>query len=237
MVGILMSFRPVAPDDQLVVPVRLDVEVALAGEADDLHGQVVRDAVIENYLAIRQPHLRALVADDRAVKAEALHPGQGAGERPSRARGHIDAGGDDELQRRKVARIEVQPSVDDRAIEVEGKKPIARSDCYFLTSGLSKLGGRPPRTAVAMLRAAMADISDRVRTVALAMCGASTTLGIARRPGCTAGSRSYTSSPAPAIFLAFSASTRAASSTTGPRDVLIRIADLFICPNCGVLRM
>src|SRR5712691_5588345 len=61
---------------------------------------------------------------------------------------------------------------------------------YRLTSGLTRFGGRPPRTAVAMLRAAIADISERVRTVALAMCGARTTLGIATRCGWTAGSRS-----------------------------------------------
>jgi hypothetical protein len=41
-----------------------------------------------------------------------------------------------------------------------------------------------------MLRAAIADISERVLVVALAMCGVSTTLGIEIRPGCTAGSRS-----------------------------------------------
>jgi hypothetical protein len=59
-----------------------------------------------------------------------------------------------------------------------------------MASGLRRFGGLPPLTAVAMFRAAIADISDRVRTVALAICGASTTFGIEMRPGCTAGSRS-----------------------------------------------
>ena len=63
---------------------------------------------------------------------------------------------------------------------------------YLLTSGFNRFGGRPPRTAVAILRAAIADISDRVRTVALAMCGARTTFGI--------GTVSYTHLTLPTIL-------------------------------------
>src|SRR3989442_13631550 len=88
------------------------------------------------------------------------------------------------------AGVGVGTGVGDRAVQVEGEQGITSPAAYRLTSGLTRFGGRPPRTAVAMLRAAMADISERVRVVALAMCGASTTLGIRIRPGCTAGSRS-----------------------------------------------
>ena len=45
--------------------------------------------------------------------------------------------------------------------------------------------------------------------------------------GVTAGSRSKTSSPAPAIVPDWSAATSAASSTTSPRAVLIRNAALL----------
>ena len=50
--------------------------------------------------------------------------------------------------------------------------------------------------------------------------------------GGPAGSCSNTSSPAPAIAPRASASTSAASSTIGPRAVLIRTAERFMRPNC-----
>src|SRR5207245_2220596 len=194
-----------------------------------------RNSVIEDHIAIQRPDLSALVADDRSFEVELEHPRQRAWKRPAGARDHVDARRDDLRQRFDIARVEVQARVDDRAVEVEGQKSIPGRDRYRLTSGLSRFGGRPPRTAVAMLRAALADISDRVRTVALAMCGARTTLGSGISPGWIAGSRSYTSRPAPAIFFAVKASTNAASSITGPREVLMRMAVFFIWPNCGVL--
>ena len=165
------------------------MEIALASESDDLHGDVVMDAVVEKHLAARRSHLRALVADDRVVQAQPNRPWQRAWKRPSGACNDLDAGADDLPQCLDVSRIEVQVGIDDRAIEVEGQHAIPGLD-YRLTSGLRRFGGRPPRTAVAMLRAAIADISERVRTLELAMCGVRMTLDSGMRPGCTAGSRS-----------------------------------------------
>src|SRR5262249_3922278 len=156
--------------------------------------------------------LSTLVAHDRAFEPEPLHPRQRTRKRASRARDDTHPGGDKAVHGLDVARIERQVHAEDRAVQVQREQFVTKRDGYFLTSGFLRSGGLPPRTAVAMFRAAMADISERVRTVALAMCGARTTFGIASKPGCTAGSRSYTSSPAPASFLAFSASTSAASS-------------------------
>ena len=51
--------------------------------------------------------------------------------------------------------------------------------------------------------------------------------------GWTSGSRSKTSSPAPAISPSRSAAASAASSTIGPRAVLTRYAELFIAVNCS----
>jgi len=49
------------------------------------------------------------------------------------------------------------------------------------------------------------------------------------------GSDSYTSRPAPAIFFAVSARTKAASSITLPREVLIMNAVGFMCSECMVI--
>ena len=190
MTGVFVRLGAIALDEQLVVPIRLDVQVELARESNHLHGQVVRNSVIEDHIAIQRPDLSALVADDRSFEVELEHPRQRAWKRPAGARDHVDARRDDLRQRFDIARVEVQARVDDRAVEVEGQKSIPGRDRYRLTSGLSRFGGRPPRTAVAMLRAAIADISERVRTVALAMCGARTTLGSGISPGWIAGSRS-----------------------------------------------
>jgi hypothetical protein len=177
-------------DDELVVPIGLDVQLPSPGESDDLHRQIVRYPVVQQHRAIELAYLRALVTDEGTVEAELLDPRSGAGERPACADDHRDAGVSDVLDRLDVARVQAQVKSQDRAVEVEREELVAKGEGYFLTSGLTRFGGLPPRTAVAMLRAAIADISERVRTVALAMCGASTTLGICRRPGCTAGSRS-----------------------------------------------
>src|SRR5262249_32575598 len=177
-------------------------------------------------------HLSPLVADDRPVESQPLRPRKRAGKRTAGGGDDSDAALLDAVQGRHVARVELQARVEDRPVEGEGQQAVTRGQ---RASGFKTFGGFPPRTAVAMLRAAIADISDLVRVVALAMCGASTTLCEAIRPGWIAGSRSNTSRPAPAMRWVFNASTSAASSTTGPRDVLIRIAVCFICASGGVL--
>jgi len=82
---------------------------------------------------------------------------------------HLDARLHDAVHRVHVARVQLQRGAEDRPIEIEGQQSIRSAGGYLFTSGFRRLGGRPPRTAVAMLRAAIADISDRVRTVALEM--------------------------------------------------------------------
>src|SRR5207248_5306425 len=236
VLGVDVRFGPVPVHDQLVVAVGLDVEPAFARIADDLHREVMRHSMVEQRLPVERAHLGGLVADDRAGQAQPRHPGQRARIGPAGAGDDRDTGADQPVHGVDVAWIQRQVHGEDRAVQVQGKEFVSEGYRYRLTSGLTRLGGLPPRTAVAMLRAAIADISERVRTVALAMCGASTTLGIAIRWGWTAGSRSYTSRPAPASFPALSASTSAASSTTGPRDVLTRIAVRFMALNCGVLK-
>src|SRR5438034_7272072 len=88
-------------------------------------------------------------------------------------------------------------------------------------------GGAPEKKA---LRFSMAriPIATRVSCVALPRCGSSTTFSIVSSSGLMAGSRSYTSRPAPAMVRALSAATSACSSTTSPRAVLMRNAPGFI---------
>src|SRR5580692_3367190 len=93
-------------------------------------------------------------------------------------------------------------------------------------------GGRCPLNIATTFSAAIHAIFVRVSIDADAMCGASTTLGLFN-PGRMNGSFSNTSSAAPAIFPLSSASTKAASSTTAPRDVLIKYAVGFILENRG----
>jgi hypothetical protein len=107
MACVFVRLRPVALDQQPVIPIRLDVEVALTRKADYLHRKVVGDAVVEDHVATGQAYLRALVADDRPVESEPSHPRQGAGKRPPGAGDHLDAGRDDSRQRVDVARVEV----------------------------------------------------------------------------------------------------------------------------------
>ncbi len=83
--------------------------------------------MVEDLRAIRQADLRALVANDRAVEAEPLDPGQRARKRPAGAGDDRHAGLEDPAQRRDVARVEVQLQVQDRAVEVEGHQPVAQS--------------------------------------------------------------------------------------------------------------
>src|SRR5439155_24307209 len=80
---------------------------------------------------------------------------------------------------------------------------------------------RPSSTAV-MLSATIRPIFTLVSVVAEPMCGKSTVLGSASKRGWTCGSCWYTSRPAPANRPCSRASASAASSTTGPRAVLMR---------------
>src|SRR6202521_1445453 len=85
---VLVCLRAIARDDQRVVAVRLNVQVALLRVADDLHGQVVPDAMVEQHAAIERPDLGALVADDRPLEAQAFHPRHRARERAAGAGDH-----------------------------------------------------------------------------------------------------------------------------------------------------
>src|ERR1700732_1181593 len=95
-------------------------------------------------------------------------------------------------------------------------------------SALMAFGGRRPSKNATTLLAAITAIFVRVSIEALAMCGVRITSLRGSRAGCALGSFSKTSRAAPAIFLFSSASTSAASSTTGPREVLTRYAVGFI---------
>jgi len=169
VVRVLVRLRPVPLDQQLIVAVTLDVKVTLARKADHLHRQSVVDALVENHFATQRSDLRALVTDDRTVEPDALNPWHRARKWTPSASNDSDARMDDAADSCHVAGIQLQRGAEDRAIEVEGQQSIRRGCGYLFTSGLRRLGGRPPRTAVAILRAAIADISDRVRTVPLAM--------------------------------------------------------------------
>src|SRR4029077_19702593 len=88
-------------------------------------------------------------------------------------------------------------------------------------------GGAPAKNAL-RLSSARRPMATRVSCVALPRCGSSTTLSIVRRSGVTAGSRSNTSRPAPAIVPCLRAATSAASSTMSPRALLMRNAPRFM---------
>ena len=69
-----------------------------------------------------------------------------------------------------VPRIQLEIESEHGAVEVERQQPVpGRGAGYRPTSGLTRLAGRPPRTPATRFRAATADISERVRTDALAM--------------------------------------------------------------------
>jgi len=164
------------------------MKVAFARITNDLHRDVVWNPVVQDHLAVQSPYLGALIANDRSLQTQTLDPWQRSRKGSARAGHNGDPCTQQPPHRLDIARIQLKRPAEDRAVEVQGEQPIAKG--YFFTSGLTRFGGLPPRAAVAMFRAAIADISDRVRLVALAMCGASTTFGAASSPGCTAGSRS-----------------------------------------------
>src|ERR1700719_477068 len=118
--------------------------------------------MVEQDLAVRHAYLRALVADDRPIQSKSLRPRKRARKGAPGGGDDGDAGLFDPLQRLFVFRVDTQVPVEDRPVEVEGKKPDPGRSGQRLTSGLSTFGGLPPRTAVAMVRAAMGDISERV---------------------------------------------------------------------------
>ena len=90
------------------------------------------------------------------------------------------------------------------------------------------VSGAPFSKKAIRLSAARLAMARRVGTVALAMCGVSTTLGTVSRSGCTLGSPSKTSRPAAAMRCSRRATARAASSTMPPRAMLISVAVGFI---------
>src|SRR5579864_866310 len=114
---------------------------------------------------------------------------------------------------------------------VSGKRRrMGREFCHFSpsASALRALGGRLPSKYATRLFAAITAIFVRVSTEALAICGVRITSFRPSRAGLAFGSASNTSRAAPAIFFCRNASASAASSTTGPRDVLIKYAVRFI---------
>jgi hypothetical protein len=114
-----MGLGPVSFNDQAVIPVRLDVKIALARELDDFHGEVMPDALVEQHASLRRSDLSALVADDRAVQPKSLRPRQRAGKWPAGACDNRDPGVDDPVQRLDVARVEAQLEIEDRPVQVK----------------------------------------------------------------------------------------------------------------------
>ncbi len=187
VVGVLVGLGPVAFHDQPVVAVGLDVNVALAAEGHHLNGQAVANPVVEQHRPARIPDLGPLIADEGVLEAQPAHPGHRARERASGAGDHNDPGRLGPPERGHVGGVQPQVPGQQGAVQVHGQQPRPR---YRATSGLRRLAGRPPRRPVARPCAAIAHISERVRTEALAMWGASTTLAWAARPGWRRGSNS-----------------------------------------------
>ena len=88
MLGVDVRLWAVSLDQELIVAIRLDVQVALACIADDLHREIVRHALVQQLFAIRHPDLCALVTNDRAIEPQLPGPRQRARKGPS-------GGGDD----------------------------------------------------------------------------------------------------------------------------------------------
>ena len=143
--------------------------------------------MVEEGGTVEVAHLRALVADHGIAEMQAVKPGQRARKGPPGASDHVHAGGTSPVERGHVAIVDLEVERDDGPVQVK-RQQLEGYRWTFSASGLTRFGGRPPRIAVARLRAATAHISERVRVEALAMCGASTELCVAIRPGCTCGS-------------------------------------------------
>jgi hypothetical protein len=82
--------------------------------------------VIQEHASVEGAHLRALIADDRARQTEPLDPRHRARKRAAGACDDHDAGVDDAVERRDVARVEVQVQVQDRPVQVQGKQFVPR---------------------------------------------------------------------------------------------------------------
>mmetsp|Transcript_6403 Transcript_6403/g.17146 ORF Transcript_6403/g.17146 Transcript_6403/m.17146 type:complete len:345 (-) Transcript_6403:75-1109(-) len=85
-----------------------------------------------------------------------------------------------------------------------------------------------PCSTALTFAAARVDIPERVHSVADAICGTITAFGRSFRPGFICGSSSNTSRPAKKCGLRRQCSTSAASSITGPRAQLTKIASRFM---------
>jgi len=120
MVRVFVRLGPVPLNQQLVVGIRLDVEVAFARKTDHLHREVVLDAVVEQHLAVQRPDLRALVANDRSLKPKALDPRQRTRKGPTSAGHDSDPCPHHAAHRLDIAWIQLQRGAEDRAVEVEG---------------------------------------------------------------------------------------------------------------------
>ena len=125
MVRVLAAFLGVVLDQQPVVAIGVDMQVAVAGEADHLHRQLVGDAVVEQQGAVGRPDLGALVADDRLRQLEPFHPVDGAAVRPAGAGRDLQSASASRRQRGLVAGVDGEVQANDRAVEVEGQQPVA----------------------------------------------------------------------------------------------------------------
>jgi hypothetical protein len=112
-------------DEQQVVAIGIDVQVALAAEADHLHREVVRDAVVEEHRTVGRADLGALVADQRLRQVEPPDPLNSARVGAARASRDQQPALPRAGQRRLVARVDPEVERDDRPIEVEREEPEA----------------------------------------------------------------------------------------------------------------
>ena len=123
--------------------------------------------------------------------------------------------------------------VPQRLESLRGKASSAHSEFRVAspTPRLTGFSGPWPPSTAAIFSTQIIPIFKRAFSVADPRWGNSTTFESCSNPDRISGSRSYTSNPAPAIVPCCKAPRRAASSMTGPRDVLIRKAVDFIFPS------
>src|SRR3989454_9032076 len=171
------------------------------------------------------PHRGVLLGDGEELEPDTL--------RLDRAREELGGGAGRDPPSREHGLDLRRGGADDRAQLLVQQ----RRDLHAVVGGAHitrSRGGWPEKKAL-RFSSARNPIAARVSRVALPRCGSKTTFSIARRSRVICGSRSYTSSAAPAIVPARSAATSAASSTTSPRAVLIRKAVGFIRANRSAL--